>query len=80
MHSTRRHKWAYLGILLGAAIGLYLGWKVFWFLTDDAFIAFRYVSNSQSGLWLHLESPAIPCGGRLHESFCGSYYWTSFGV
>jgi len=26
-------------------MGLYWGWKTFWFLTDDAFIAFRYVSN-----------------------------------
>jgi arabinofuranosyltransferase len=26
-----------------------IGWSVFWFLTDDAFIAFRYVSNSRLG-------------------------------
>ena len=36
-------------ILAGAGILLYEGWKLFWFLTDDAFIAFRYVSNSLSG-------------------------------
>lgn len=36
-------------ILLTAAVGLYFGWKLFWFLTDDAFIAFRYVNNSISG-------------------------------
>ena len=32
-----------------AAFCLYMGWKVFWFLTDDAFILFRYVSNSLLG-------------------------------
>ncbi|MCI0329328.1 MAG: hypothetical protein L0196_00010 [candidate division Zixibacteria bacterium] len=36
-------------ILLGAGILLYEGWKLFWFLTDDAFIAFRYVNNSIAG-------------------------------
>lgn len=34
---------------MGSAVGLYLGWQLFWFLTDDAFIAFRYVSNSILG-------------------------------
>src|SRR6185312_9085931 len=36
-----------LSVLIFVAV--YLGWRVFWFLTDDAFIAFRYVSNSQLG-------------------------------
>lgn len=36
-------------IFLGAAILTLVGWKAFWFLTDDAFIAFRYVSNSLAG-------------------------------
>ncbi|UCG61884.1 MAG: hypothetical protein JSV52_00925, partial [Candidatus Zixiibacteriota bacterium] len=36
-------------LLLLAGIGLYIGWRKFWFLTDDAFIAFRYVSNSILG-------------------------------
>ncbi|HRQ41123.1 MAG TPA: hypothetical protein PLD25_24665 [Chloroflexota bacterium] len=36
-------------ILCLAGIGLYVGWRVFWFLTDDAYIAFRYVSNSHLG-------------------------------
>jgi arabinofuranosyltransferase len=42
----------YLGLaalLLLAALGLYLGWRVFWFLTDDAYIAFRYISTSRLG-------------------------------
>ena len=37
--------------LLGAATAaaVYAGWRTFWFLTDDAYIAFRYVSNSMAG-------------------------------
>ena len=35
-------------VLLGG-VGLILGWRVFWFLTDDAYIAFRYISNSHLG-------------------------------
>jgi arabinofuranosyltransferase len=37
-------------ILLAATAGLYVGWRVFWFLTDDAYIAFRYISNAHLGL------------------------------
>lgn len=33
-------------VVLAGAMGLFYGWQAFWFLTDDAFIAFRYVSNS----------------------------------
>ncbi len=37
--------------VIGAAVafGTYLGWKAFLFTTDDAYIAFRYVSNSMAG-------------------------------
>jgi arabinofuranosyltransferase len=36
-------------IVLVASVLLYLGWRMMWFLTDDAFIAFRYVSNRLLG-------------------------------
>ncbi len=36
-------------IVFGAAVALFFGWREFWFLTDDAFIAFRYVSNALDG-------------------------------
>jgi len=32
-----------------ACLALWWWWRVFWFLTDDAFIHFRYVSNSMLG-------------------------------
>ena len=31
------------------AIVTYVGWRQLWFLTDDAYIAFRYVSNAMAG-------------------------------
>jgi hypothetical protein len=37
-------------VLAAAAAGLYVGWRAFWFLCDDAFIAFRYASNAMLGL------------------------------
>src|SRR5262245_18996948 len=42
-------KFAYLCLLFLALIGLYAGWRLFWFMTDDAYIAFRYISNSHLG-------------------------------
>jgi len=38
----------WLAVVAAAAV-LTWGWQVFWFLTDDAFIHFRYVSNSVAG-------------------------------
>jgi arabinofuranosyltransferase len=36
-------------IVSAAAVVLFFGWREFWFFTDDAFIAFRYVNNSIHG-------------------------------
>ena len=46
--TSQRKLLVYL-IIASSAILLYLGWNLFWHLTDDAFIAFRYVSNSILG-------------------------------
>ncbi|MCX7011634.1 MAG: hypothetical protein NTW86_03540 [Candidatus Sumerlaeota bacterium] len=44
-----RRRWLH-GLLLALALAaLVVGWKAFWFLTDDAYIAFRYVRNSLLG-------------------------------
>lgn len=37
------------GLLVAAAGGLLAGWRLFWFLTDDAYIAFRYIANRHLG-------------------------------
>jgi arabinofuranosyltransferase len=36
-------------VALAVLVGVYGGWSLFWFYTDDAFIAFRYVSNAMLG-------------------------------
>lgn len=46
---TRQSKIALILLSVAVVIAVYFGWRVFWFLTDDAFIAFRYVSNSRLG-------------------------------
>jgi arabinofuranosyltransferase len=44
-----RNKLALLVISLATVVAVYCGWRLFWFLTDDAFIAFRYISNGHLG-------------------------------
>ena len=44
-----RPDWRLLAILTAASVVLIIGWTLFWFLTDDAFIAFRYISNHRLG-------------------------------
>jgi arabinofuranosyltransferase len=45
-------------------VGLIVGWKSFWFLTDDAYIAFRYVSNSMLGYgYVWNAPPFLPVEG-----------------
>ncbi|QUW04243.1 hypothetical protein J8C06_14480 [Chloracidobacterium validum] len=36
-------------LFLAGLVTLVVGWRAFWFLTDDAYIAFRYVSNWRLG-------------------------------
>ena len=40
-----------------AVVVAYLGYRCFWFLTDDAFIVFRYVSNLRLGYGLTWNPP-----------------------
>src|SRR5712691_3653354 len=44
-----KSKLALILMSVATVAAVYVGWRLFWFLTDDAFIAFRYVSNSQLG-------------------------------
>lgn len=47
-----------------AGVLLYDGWRLFWFLTDDAYIAFRYISNSQLGYgYVWNPPPFLPVEG-----------------
>jgi arabinofuranosyltransferase len=47
-HASSQFAWILVIGGVTAVLAIY-GWKLFFFLTDDAFIAFRYVSNSLMG-------------------------------
>lgn len=49
LHLTLRERYGVLGIAVIASLLLLYGWQLFWFLTDDAYISFRYVGNSLLG-------------------------------
>jgi arabinofuranosyltransferase len=46
-----------LGLAVAVLVGAVLGWQKTWFLTDDAYIAFRYASNLLSGWGLVWNPP-----------------------
>jgi arabinofuranosyltransferase len=47
-----------------SGVGLLVGWWTFWFLTDDAYIAFRYVGNSVDGYgYVWNPPPFLPVEG-----------------
>jgi arabinofuranosyltransferase len=53
-----------IALLLLSAVLLYAMWRLFWFLTDDAFISFRYVSNSHLGYgYVWNPPPFLPVEG-----------------
>lgn len=74
--------WVLWGVTLVAAAALVLGWRTFWFLTDDAFIAFRYVSNDMAGYGLVWNPPPFrPVEGYtsfLWVTLLG-WWWTLTG-
>jgi arabinofuranosyltransferase len=47
--SASRRPWGRLLVLGAALVVAVLGWQLFWFLTDDAYITFRYVANLLAG-------------------------------
>ncbi|HET6318847.1 MAG TPA: hypothetical protein VFG86_20520, partial [Chloroflexota bacterium] len=72
-----------VGLLVGAGLALVAGWRLFWFLTDDAFITFRYVSNSQLG-YGYVWNPAPFRAVEGYSSFLWMVMldgvWRIFGV
>jgi arabinofuranosyltransferase len=47
--SVRARRLCIAALCILACLSCYAGWKLYWFLTDDAFIAFRYIGNRQLG-------------------------------
>lgn len=61
--ATRRRP-SEIVIAVLAGVALFVGWSTFWFMTDDAFIAFRYISNSLLGHgWVWNAEPFRPVDG-----------------
>jgi arabinofuranosyltransferase len=70
-------------ILLAAGVVLVAGWRLFWFLTDDAFILFRYVSNSRLGYgYVWNAPPFLPVEGYTSLLWVMSLdaVWGAFGM
>jgi len=73
MKKCDKERIGFLALMGIAAVGLYIGWKVFWFLTDDAYIAYRYVSNSIEGYgYVWNPPPFLPVEGYT------SFLWVVF--
>jgi arabinofuranosyltransferase len=59
------------------------GWRLLWFLTDDAFIAFRYVSNHRLGFgWVWNPPPFAPVEGYSSFAWLAilDWTWALFGI
>jgi arabinofuranosyltransferase len=72
-----------VALCLLAACVLLVGWGLFWFQCDDAYIAFRYVSNSQQGWGYTWNPPPF----RVVEGYTSFLWvvlldgmWSAFGV
>jgi len=70
-HERFRPRPAALALAVIAVVGVAAGWWHFWFLTDDAFISFRYMSNAMLGRGLVWNPPPFsPVEGYT------SWLWT----
>ena len=59
-----RQRWAVRALVAVAAVATWFGFRLFFFLTDDAFIAFRYISNRQLGYgYVWNPPPFLPVEG-----------------
>ena len=62
--AARRVAAARVAAALAVLVAVFVGWRLFWFLTDDAFIAFRYASNHLLGHGLVWNpAPFLPVEG-----------------
>lgn len=80
--SQKERMWI-LALSLGSVAALTFGWHLFWYICDDAYIAFRYVSNHQLGFGYTWNAPPFrPVEG--YTSFLWvvilDTVWTLFGA
>ena len=81
--TSRRERMWILLLSIACAIALTFGWHLFWYICDDAYIAFRYVSNRQLGFGYTWNAPPFrPVEG--YTSFLWvvvlDVVWTLFGA
>src|SRR3989454_3860769 len=68
---------------LAAAVATYLGFRLFLFLTDDAYIAFRYISNRRLGYgYVWNPPPFLPVEGYTSWLWVAllDLVWTATGI
>ena len=80
---SQRERVALGVVVVVSATATFVGWRAFWFLCDDAFIAFRYASNLMAGRGLTWNpAPFAPVEG--YTSFLWTVLlagvWKLFGV
>ena len=74
---------AVIVFLSGAGVLLVLGWRLFWFLTDDAYISFRYISNSILGHgYVWNPPPFRPVEGYTNFLWMVllEFFWRAFNI
>jgi arabinofuranosyltransferase len=82
MRVDRARAGAFL-VLLVAAAGLYWGWQLHWFFTDDAYIAFRFISNRREGYgYTWNPPPFLPVEGYTSFGWIVllDAIWSLFGI
>lgn len=83
MTRGRVESWTRIGLLAAAALALWVGWRAFWFQCDDAYIAFRYVSNSLLGFgYTWNPPPFLPVEGYTSFLWVGllDIVWRATGI
>jgi arabinofuranosyltransferase len=83
MRLSKTEKIFLLAVLFTTAIILCFGWHLFWFLTDDACIGFRYISNSISGYGYVWNTPPFrPVEGYSNFLWLVllEWIWRIFGI
>lgn len=79
----RRSQLLHIALASGIALWVWAGWRLFWFLTDDAYIAFRYVRNLVDGygpVWNR--APFLPVEGYSSPLWVGllALIWRVLGI
>ncbi|HVS14823.1 MAG TPA: hypothetical protein VMV46_12920 [Thermoanaerobaculia bacterium] len=80
---ARRHTFALVALVAASMVLCVLGWRAFWFLTDDSFIAFRYIAHRHLGHgYTWNPPPFLPVEGytSLLWILLLDGLWTLFGV